>query len=1097
MPEIKNTFLKGKMSKDLDSRLVPNGEYVDAQNIHITKSEGSDVGVVQNIKGNLSIGNITISGDVIGYIAESESQSDGSNRIFYFFKGQSASEDAIYYYNTSESIPRYIVKGAFLNFSTSKLITGVNIIDELLFWTDDNNQPRKINIEKAIGSPSYYNNEDKISVAKYYPYNSPQVLHPTLSTQGGMKKLTTTGNVSANVNSGTNVTLVATNYNIFVGQMVTGTGVPNDTLVQAFNETTKVLTLSKPVTVTTTNPILTFTSQEDRLEEEFIKFAYRYKFEDGEYSVISPFTQTCFLPKTYNNSNGLTTSQILDASKTTEIESMINDIGLVQLRIKLPSSNVTTDYGINKIEILYKEADNPGVKAVAEIVLTDSDVPISSGLSYSLVGDAFTYDYKLTLPFKTLTEDQVTRVFDNVPRKAKAQEIAGSRLIYGNFQENYNLPVIDFEAGYVNRAATSADQNWNVQYPYQSVKSRRTYQIGLVLADKYGRQSPVILPDDKNKSSVRVPVHTPTPHGWNGYSLRVEFNDVIPNAYSSTNKFGWYSWKTVIKQTEQEYYNVYAPAIKDNFPHGAISASGQLNTAASIIMDGIQSTVYTDDDSRSWLVLHGDNVNKVPKEAGAGGVITEQTSGSDAALYPVINNASLTPAGTNSDPYIFNSDGAKVDVISIGTAKDQGLVNSATRTQSDGTVDLIYEPGEVMAFINVGVSTNPLVAELPNGYGHQRLDNGASLPALSIWETEPFKSGLDIYYETSLSGLVSDLNSEISDVASGSGGATNITIDSNEFSEGLETNVSNATKGIIGALGATNSGGSALSNLTFQLNNVFAQSDYSTDLVTKFDINSNNLRIISDTFYYGQNGESYDASITVTDSNGVSYTDTVVIHLTNAAPTFSNSLTTTGNSLHYSVGTIANLSVGTENGSRSVSQKTLGLTYSIVSVHLASTDVTSSNLFTITNSGDTGNPDPGRLKSTGYMAQNLVTNQYTIIVKVVDAGHTTAAPSQDTHTITITITPGILVNYLTAPNAAQLCNPTTQTLYITKPQLTGPTTIEVGDTIYTSNALGTNYFFGNIVTQPIGGAYDQGLYADVRSQNGVVQEIGLNISCAP
>jgi len=242
MPEIKNTFLKGKMSKDLDSRLVPNGEYVDAQNIHITKSEGSDVGVVQNIKGNLSIGNITISGDVIGYIAESESQSDGSNRIFYFFKGQSASEDAIYYYNTSESIPRYIVKGAFLNFSTSKLITGVNIIDGLLFWTDDNNQPRKINIEKAIGSPSYYNNEDKISVAKYYPYNSPQVLHPTLSTQGGMKKLTTTGNVSANVNSGTNVTLVATNYNIFVGQMVTGTGVPNDTLVQAFNETTKVLT---------------------------------------------------------------------------------------------------------------------------------------------------------------------------------------------------------------------------------------------------------------------------------------------------------------------------------------------------------------------------------------------------------------------------------------------------------------------------------------------------------------------------------------------------------------------------------------------------------------------------------------------------------------------------------------------------------------------------------------------------------------------------------------------------------------------------------------------------------------------------------------
>ena len=39
------------MNKDLDARLIPNGEYVDAQNIHISKSEGSDVGVVQNVKG--------------------------------------------------------------------------------------------------------------------------------------------------------------------------------------------------------------------------------------------------------------------------------------------------------------------------------------------------------------------------------------------------------------------------------------------------------------------------------------------------------------------------------------------------------------------------------------------------------------------------------------------------------------------------------------------------------------------------------------------------------------------------------------------------------------------------------------------------------------------------------------------------------------------------------------------------------------------------------------------------------------------------------------------------------------------------------------
>ena len=52
MPESKRNFLKGKMNKDLDERLVPNGEYRDALNIEISTSEGSDKGVVQTSFGN-------------------------------------------------------------------------------------------------------------------------------------------------------------------------------------------------------------------------------------------------------------------------------------------------------------------------------------------------------------------------------------------------------------------------------------------------------------------------------------------------------------------------------------------------------------------------------------------------------------------------------------------------------------------------------------------------------------------------------------------------------------------------------------------------------------------------------------------------------------------------------------------------------------------------------------------------------------------------------------------------------------------------------------------------------------------------------------
>ena len=52
MPELKRVFSKGKMNKDLDERVVPNGEYRDANNIEVTTSAGSDVGTIQSVYGN-------------------------------------------------------------------------------------------------------------------------------------------------------------------------------------------------------------------------------------------------------------------------------------------------------------------------------------------------------------------------------------------------------------------------------------------------------------------------------------------------------------------------------------------------------------------------------------------------------------------------------------------------------------------------------------------------------------------------------------------------------------------------------------------------------------------------------------------------------------------------------------------------------------------------------------------------------------------------------------------------------------------------------------------------------------------------------------
>ena len=84
------------------------------------------------------------------------------------------SQHYIVRYNAISQISEILVEGNFLNFSKTHRIQA-NLLEDLLFFTDNRNQPRKININTAIQNPiTYYTSEDHISVAKFSPVNSPE-----------------------------------------------------------------------------------------------------------------------------------------------------------------------------------------------------------------------------------------------------------------------------------------------------------------------------------------------------------------------------------------------------------------------------------------------------------------------------------------------------------------------------------------------------------------------------------------------------------------------------------------------------------------------------------------------------------------------------------------------------------------------------------------------------------------------------------------------------------------------------------------------------------------------------------------------------------
>ncbi len=57
MAEDRKTFLQGKMNQDIDDKILPNGEYRNAQNIEVTTSDESNVGAITNLLGNTKIVN--------------------------------------------------------------------------------------------------------------------------------------------------------------------------------------------------------------------------------------------------------------------------------------------------------------------------------------------------------------------------------------------------------------------------------------------------------------------------------------------------------------------------------------------------------------------------------------------------------------------------------------------------------------------------------------------------------------------------------------------------------------------------------------------------------------------------------------------------------------------------------------------------------------------------------------------------------------------------------------------------------------------------------------------------------------------------------
>ena len=347
MPQFTRNFIKGRMNKSVDERLVPQGEYIDALNCRLGSTENTEIGAVENSLGNTKLTTLTYEGLALSSQAKCiGAYEDGGEETMYWFINDPANVnsntgkvDMIVSYNTKLDLLFYhVISTSLLNFDDTYLVTGINLIDGLLFFTDNLNPPRKININRTYLYP--INDVDQVTEQDIGVIVAPPLFAPTLTPtqQGG---------------------------------------------------------------------------GENYMTDIMISFAYRYKYEDNEYSAVSPFSPISFSPGPFQ----------LDFSTYDNI-GMQNVFNSVIMKFNTGGKNV------KGIDLLFKSTNFAAINVIERFNKLDQGW---------LDNVEQTFQFTNQKIYTVLPEAQLLRLFDNVPKIAQAQTLMGNRLMYGNYVDGYNI----------------------------------------------------------------------------------------------------------------------------------------------------------------------------------------------------------------------------------------------------------------------------------------------------------------------------------------------------------------------------------------------------------------------------------------------------------------------------------------------------------------------------------------------------------------------------------------------------------------------------------------------------------------------------------
>lgn len=438
-------LFSGSLNGDDGLRNLPSGDYLDAVNCRVHVTEKSNDGTVENVRGNAVIINPVHPGlnMTIGSFEDKVRKriiffnfnATGYNGIYQFFpdRGVNGEIETIFLDDPNNQV---------LKFGTDFKITGINVVQsltgDLLYWTENLNRPRKINIDKSNennkkrkfdlflkvnfnytttifdengGIAFTWNTFNPIAgrmtleeAVAFYLKNIPAGTLAVASFDTCHQFLTATM-----VNDGKYTMIISSPANTPISYIIANNFYPLP-FKEEFIDAIKYPAMCEPLV----DPKQDITNKLNLIQNKVFQFRIRLVYDDNEKSVLSPYSRIPSLPIAC----GANATQ----SGYNYIELNFNEPRLFDL------SSLSI---INKVEISVREHIMGKLKYV---ITLDKWEFLQSNNTYNFYNDGIYSIIDAAIDGKN---------YDSLPLLSKSQEFGVNRIEYGGITEGYDPICID------------------------------------------------------------------------------------------------------------------------------------------------------------------------------------------------------------------------------------------------------------------------------------------------------------------------------------------------------------------------------------------------------------------------------------------------------------------------------------------------------------------------------------------------------------------------------------------------------------------------------------------------------------------------------